>query len=96
MSNSKINVEAVAKLANLPLTKAEQKAVAGQLEETLVTVSKLSELDTTGVKPVAHASEVENVWREDIIDSERQFSQEEALANAQRTYQGYFVVEAVI
>jgi Asp-tRNA(Asn)/Glu-tRNA(Gln) amidotransferase C subunit len=37
-----------------------------------------------------------NVLREDVVEEKRMFTQEEALSNAKKTHQGFFVVDQLI
>ena len=55
----------VARLARLELTEEEVERFAGQLSAILDAVSKVSELDLSGVPPTSHPLEVSNAWAED-------------------------------
>lgn len=90
----KINVNHVAKLANLPLNPEEEKKFELQLEETLSYIQNLEEIDTKNVKPTSQVTGLENVFREDEV--EPSLSQKEALQNAQKTQNGFIVVPAVL
>ncbi len=92
----KLNVPHIAKLANLPISSDEESVLETQLTETLTYVEMLQEIDTKNVKPTAQVTGLENVWREDVVDSTRTFSQEQALANASHVHDGYFVVPQLI
>lgn len=59
-------------------------------------VEELNTVDVTGVKPTDHVTGLENIFREDILDETRMFTQEQSLSNAPRTSNGYFVVDQVI
>lgn len=83
-------------LANIPVSQEESDNLAGAFSETLAVVDKLRQVDTTGVEPTHQVTELENVWREDNVDTERMFSQDQALHNAARTHQGYFVVPQIL
>lgn len=93
---SKINIDHLAKLANLPLSASEAKELESQLQETLSVVDQLNQVDTKNTKPTSQVTGLENVFRPDLIDSTRILTQEQALQNAPNTHQGYFVVPAVI
>lgn len=60
-------VRHVAKLARLAIADAEVHRFAEQLTGILGYVSKIGEVDVTGVEPVAHALPLENVLREDVV-----------------------------
>jgi aspartyl-tRNA(Asn)/glutamyl-tRNA(Gln) amidotransferase subunit C len=55
----------VARLARLELTDDEIGRFQEQLSAILEAVSKVSELDLTGVPPTAHPLEIANAWAED-------------------------------
>ncbi len=80
MSISRDEVLHVARLARLELSEAEVERFQEQLSAILDAVSKVQELDLSGVPPTSHPLEVVNVWRED--EPRRSLGVEEALANA--------------
>ena len=90
------DVEHLAGLAKLVLTEQEEKKLAGQLSETIKVVEQLGEVDTKGVEATAQVTGMTNVWREDEIDKTRVLSQEEALSQAKRVANGFFVVKRII
>jgi len=89
-------VHHIAQLANIPVTGDEEETLAIAFDETLEVVEKLKEVDVTGVQPTHQVTGLMNVLRDDIVDASRMFTQEEALANAKATYNGYFVVNQII
>ncbi len=89
----KINVKHIAKLANLPLTPAEEKKLEEQLEETITYIESLNEVDTTGIEPTNQVTGLENVTREDVVKPS--LSQKEALSNSKSVYKGFFRVKAI-
>jgi aspartyl-tRNA(Asn)/glutamyl-tRNA(Gln) amidotransferase subunit C len=56
----------VARLARLELSEDEVARFQEQLSAILDAVSKVSELDLTGVPPTAHPLEIANAWAEDV------------------------------
>ena len=82
-------------LANLPLTAQQQKELTEQVGVTVEYVSQLQSLSTQDVIETSQVTGMENVFREDEIDTKRMFTQEESLKNAKRTHKGFFVVDAV-
>jgi aspartyl-tRNA(Asn)/glutamyl-tRNA(Gln) amidotransferase subunit C len=86
----------MAALANIPITEQEEVQLAAAFTETITLVEKLSSLDTEDVEPTHQVTGLENVWREDTVNSEKMFSQDQALANAPQTHEGFFVVPQVI
>jgi aspartyl-tRNA(Asn)/glutamyl-tRNA(Gln) amidotransferase subunit C len=90
MSISRSDVEKVALLARLRLTDAELETITGQLAQIVGYVDQLGEVNTEGVEPMAHAIEVENVFRDDQVAPS--LPRDEALANApHHNDQGYLV-----
>lgn len=86
----------VAQLANIPLTQKQLETYQQQLEGVLEYISKISETDTSNVEETSQVNNLQNVYRDDVVNTDRMFSQEEALANAKNTSNGYFVVDAVL
>lgn len=91
-----IDPKHLAKLTNIPLTDQEAKTLTQQFSATLDTISTLNELDTQSIEATPQVTNLTNVYRDDVIDLTRTFSQEQALQNAKKTHNGYFVVEAVV
>lgn len=63
--NMKIDVVKVAKLANLPLTSAEEKKFGKQLSSILDYMEVLNKVDTSNVEPTSQVTGLKNVMRED-------------------------------
>lgn len=89
-------VQHIADLANIPITKEEKVNLASAFDDTLTVIDDLRKVDVSSVEPTHQVTGLENVFREDTINEDVMFSQKEALANGQNTYQGYFVVERII
>ncbi len=88
------DVRHVAKLARLHLNADELARFTLQLGGILHYVEKLSELDVTGVEPMAHALPISNVLREDV--AEESLPVEKVLANAPARDGDFFSVPKVI
>lgn len=66
MSEKKaIDIDYVANLARIELSDQEREQYSSQLEGILGHFEHLNKIDVTGVEPMAHAFQVENVLRED-------------------------------
>ena len=91
---TKININHVAKLANIPLHDEEKAKLESQLEATLAHVERLKEIDTSKVEGTNEVTGLKNVWREDIV--EPSLFQAEALMNAKKIHNGFFVVPVII
>ena len=87
------DVEHVAKLARLELTEDEKEKFTKQLGDVLKYVEQMNEVDTTGVVPMAHAFDVVNVMREDIVVYEQ--TKEELMKNAPDEENGFFKVPKI-
>ena len=97
MSDQKITPEQVrhvAKLARLALDDSRLGKLADQLEAILKYVAKISEVDVTGVEPMAHALPIHNVFREDVV--EPSLPLEKVLQNAPESDGPFFKVPKVI
>lgn len=86
----------IAQLANIPVSETEAATLAHSFNETLEVVNQLKELDTSAIPTTHQVTGLENITREDIVEENKMFTQEEALANASKTHNGYFVVPQVI
>lgn len=62
------DVHHLAKLSSLQLDENETEALRADLENILGYIEQLSELDTTGVEPTYQVTDLENVWRDDVVD----------------------------
>lgn len=89
-------VATVAQLANIPVTADEAKALGKAFDETMEVVDGLKQVDVSQTEPTHQVTGLENVWREDELWPDYMFSQDQALANATQTHQGYIVVSRVI
>jgi aspartyl-tRNA(Asn)/glutamyl-tRNA(Gln) amidotransferase subunit C len=88
------DVEYVAWLARLELSEEEKERFTRQLGQVLEHAEKIKSLDTEDVEPTSHAVPLKNVMRSDEVRP--CLSQEEALSNAPRVQDGYFVVPRII
>lgn len=94
MDLSRDDVRKVADLARLKVTDAELESLASDLRAIIGYVEVLNEVDTTGVAPMVHAVELQNVLRPDVpIES---LPRQAALSNAPRTDGECFLVPAII
>jgi aspartyl-tRNA(Asn)/glutamyl-tRNA(Gln) amidotransferase subunit C len=90
-------VRYVAELANLALSDAELGKLHADLDGILEHFDKLSEIDTTGVEPMAqvlYGAGVTAGLREDL--PRQPLDNQTALANAPQSGAGYFKVPKVI
>jgi aspartyl-tRNA(Asn)/glutamyl-tRNA(Gln) amidotransferase subunit C len=86
----------VALLANIPIDEKQARLLADGFTKTMKVVEELNSVPTDGIEPTHHTAGLENVMREDVVDESRMFTQKQALANAPRQHDGFFVVDLVI
>ncbi len=91
----KIDVNHVAKLANLTLTPNEEEKFEKQLEDILAYFEKLKEVDTSGVEETSQVTGLENVTREDM-PTNCELTQEEAISGSKSTHNGLFKVKGIL
>jgi aspartyl-tRNA(Asn)/glutamyl-tRNA(Gln) amidotransferase subunit C len=93
MQLTKDQVKKVAKLANLTVSESEEEKYAAQLSKILDYIELLNKVDTSKVEPTYNVSGKNTIESEDA--SQPSLSQEEALKNASKTKDGYFVTKGV-
>ena len=81
-------------LARLELTDFEREEIKEDLEKILKMVNKLEELDTAGIKPLIHMSDLSNRYREDKVDPD--LAKTGSLENAPKRVDQYFSVPKVL
>ena len=86
-------VRHVAELAKLRLSDEEVAEFAGQLSDILEYAERLQEVDTSHVPPTPYPLPLTNVLREDVATD--CLTNDEALANAPDSADGFFRVRAV-
>lgn len=86
----------IAQLAHIPISDEEATDLADAFKETLHVVDKLQQLDVSQVEPTHQVTGLTNVTRPDQVNTKRMLSQKQALANAQKTHNGYFVVPRIL
>lgn len=97
MSKTKtVDIAKLAKLSNLKVSKKEEKYFEDQFEETLKIIEKFEKLDTSKVEETYIVTGTKNVVREDKINPLNILTQQQALSNAKKTHNGYFVVGSVL
>lgn len=94
MTIDKETVDKIAHLARLELTDDEKQALMGDMGKILDFMAKLNEIDTSGVEPLVYMTDEINVLREDVV--KQKITHEEALQNAPKHDDNYFLVAKVI
>lgn len=93
MSLSAEEIRKVADLARLELTDAELALMAPQLSAIVDYINQLQQVNTDGVEPLAHALDVQDVFRAD--EPAPSLPPNEALANAPARKGDYYRVPPV-
>ena len=87
-------IEQVARLSRIILTDEEKDIFREQLTDILGYIEKLNELDTDDVQPMAYATSLKNVFREDKQESS--FARQEILELSPSSANGFFKVPKVL
>ncbi len=87
-------VDKIAHLARLELNSSEKSAMIDDMNKILGFMDKLNEIDTTGVEPLVYMTDEVNILREDTVKQE--ITHQEALLNAPKHDDDYFLVSKVI
>ncbi len=94
MSIDKSTVSKIANLARIKVTEEDLDYYAPQLQNILSWAEQLQEVDTTGVEPLANVSEITLSLRPDVVNDGN--IQQDILANAPETVEGFFVVTKIV
>ncbi len=94
MSVTENDVQYMAGLARLQLSKKEIKSFAEDMNKILGYMELLDELDTENVEPLEHVIDLESRLRKD--EAKEPLSHEDALKNAPDADSDYFRVPKVI
>lgn len=87
-------VDKIAHLARLELSGDEKQEMIKDMSKILDFMAKLNEIDTSGIEPLVYMTNEVNVLREDEVKQE--ITHEEALQNAPKHDDDYFLVAKVI
>lgn len=94
MALSRADVEKVSLLGRLRLSEAELDTMTEQLGRVVGYVEQLGQVDTQSVQPMAHALEMHNVFRDDVLKAS--LPREAALANGPKRDSECYRVPAVL
>lgn len=87
-------VRHLAELARIAMTSEELERTAGDLEEILSHVARVSEVATDDVPATSHPIALTNVLREDVVGTT--LTAEQALAGAPASDEGKFLVPQIL
>ncbi len=91
---SEETIDYVGILAKLFLTDEEKEQARSDMQNMLDYIDKLNELDTSGIEPMSHVFDVDNVFREDVVTNGD--DRENMLANAPFEYDGQYQVPKTV
>ena len=94
MSVTKDDVRKVARLSRIAVSEQHVGELVGELNGILSWIDQLNEVDIDGVEPMTSVVETTLPMREDIVTDGD--IQDQVLANAPRTEDGFFVVPKVV
>lgn len=94
MTIDKETVDKIAHLARLELSAEETNEMITDMSKILDFMAKLNEIDTSGIEPLVYMTDEVNVLREDVVKQE--ITHQEALQNAPKHDEDYFLVAKVI
>ena len=89
-----ININKLSNMAKLNLPQAENEKIGKYMEIIVKDLERLTEVTTDSVKPLVHATELENVLREDKVV--KKIDRETLLANAPGQANGCFKVPKTV
>jgi aspartyl-tRNA(Asn)/glutamyl-tRNA(Gln) amidotransferase subunit C len=72
MSLTHADVQKVARLARLAMTKAEIESARAQLSGIFDLIAEMQAVDTKGITPMPHAQDVSQRLREDVVTETNQ------------------------
>jgi aspartyl-tRNA(Asn)/glutamyl-tRNA(Gln) amidotransferase subunit C len=87
-------VDKIAHLARLEIKADEKQEMIADMNKILGFMDKLNEIDTKGIEPLVYMTDAVNVFREDVVRQE--ITHEQALQNAPKHDEDYFLVAKVI
>ena len=87
-------IEQIANLSRIALTDEEKNIFKKQLANVLDYIKKLNELNTDAVKPMAYATDIKNVFREEELTPS--LSRQKILDLSPSNVNGFFKVPKVI
>lgn len=89
------DVQQLARLSSLQLTPDEATGLQKDLANIVDYITRLSELDTSGVEPTYQVTGLKNVWRDDVAQ-ESEVGRDELLALAPESQDNQVKVPKVL
>lgn len=93
MAISKINIQDVSKLANLPISGGEKQLYEVQLSLILDYVAQIESVNTINIDPTFNVTPSIKIMRKNVVN--KSITQKDAISNASTEKDGYFVSKGV-
>ena len=90
------DIQHIANLARLELTKAEEKKYGEQLSAVLDYVEQLQEIDVNNIEPTAQVTGLSNILREDEVKDWDEPERDMALKQAPNMVNGQIEVKRIL
>jgi aspartyl-tRNA(Asn)/glutamyl-tRNA(Gln) amidotransferase subunit C len=87
-------IERLAELSRLRLNDDEKNRAREDMERIIGFIDKLQQVDTTGIEPLVHVNNHENVLRDDV--ESQSVNKEDALKNAPSHDSDFFKIPKVL
>ncbi|KKQ75057.1 MAG: Aspartyl/glutamyl-tRNA(Asn/Gln) amidotransferase subunit C [Candidatus Woesebacteria bacterium GW2011_GWB1_38_5b] len=86
----------IAKLANLQVKKSEVEKFSRELSVVISYFDELNGVDTSDIQPTSQTTGLENVLREDDLETEGSLNLQETLSGTESICNDYFKVPGIL
>lgn len=93
---SKEEVQHIAKLARLGITKEEEEKFAMELSSILDYIEKLKKVNISKIEPTSHSIKIENVMREDQSKEKKLETRKKLIEMAPEKKEGYLKTKPIL
>ncbi len=90
----KEEIAKLADLAHLEVSASELEGLREDLSKIVEYVNRIEQIDVSGLEPMQHPFDAENIWREDVVRPS--LPQEVALANAPQRIGEFFAFPRIV
>ena len=80
MSLTLEQVQRIAHLARIEISETEARTTQSHLNGIFQLIEQMQAVDTTGVEPMAHAQDLSQRWRDDVVSEEDRRAAYQAVA----------------
>jgi len=89
-------VEHIAELARIKLTKKEKEELSEELSDILGCIEQLQEVDTNDIEPVSQVTGLINVLKEDVVENCDEDNKKKIIESFPEEKDGYIKVRQVM